>query len=70
MVESEILYTAIFDNEKTIHYFPEKLSEVNDMISEFESDETLKDIVHVYDVTSKNCEVYNDVANEHLLITC
>ena len=70
LVESEILYTAIFDNEKTIHYFPEKLSEVNDMISEFESDETLKDIVHVYDVTSKNCEVYNDVANEHLLITC
>ena len=69
LVEAEILYTAVFHGEKTLHYSPEKLAESKDMIEEFEPTEVLKDIVHIYDVSDKKCEVFNDVANEHLLIT-
>lgn len=70
LVEAEILYTAVFDNEKTIHFYPDKLENTKDIISDFEQGTILADIVHVYDVSDRECEVYNDVANEHLLITC
>ncbi len=69
LVEAEILYTAVFHDEKTIHYVPDKLSDSKDMINEFEHSEVLDGIVHIYDVSDRHCEVYNDVANEHLLIT-
>ncbi len=69
LVEAQILYTAVFSNEKTIHFCPEKLASSKDIVSEFEPSETIRGIVHVYDVGSRSCEVYNDIANEHLLIT-
>ena len=70
LVEAEILYTAVFHNEKTIHFSPEMLASQPDLVSEFTTEAGLSDIVHVYDVSNRKCEVYNDVANEHLLITC
>ena len=70
LVEAQIMYTAVFSGEKTIHFSPDKLSSSKDIVSEFESSETVRDIVHVYDVSNRSCEVYNDIANEHLLITC
>ncbi len=69
LVEAEILYTAIFDSEKTIHFSPEKLSSSKDIVTEFEQNDMLTEIVHVYDVSDRKCEVFNDVANEHLMIT-
>jgi hypothetical protein len=69
LVEAEILYTAVFHNDKTIHYYPEKMSSAKDIVEEFEQKESLTDIVHVYDFTDKKPYVYNDVANEHLMIT-
>ena len=69
LVEAQILYTAVFHNDKTIRYSPQKLADCPDLIREFETTEELSDIVHVYDVSQKNCEVYDDVAGEHLLIT-
>ncbi len=70
LVEAEILYTAAFENEKTIHFSPEKLGTSKDIVLEFETSEMLADIVHVYDVSGRKCMVYNDVTNEHLMITC
>ena len=70
LVEAEILYTAVFNSAKTVHFHPEKLDSSPDMISEFGEDPALSDIVHVFDVSGRNCRVYNDIANEHLLITC
>jgi hypothetical protein len=70
LVEAEILYTAIFCNEKTLHFDMEKIGSCRDVVTEFEQDERLTDIVHVYDVTERDCRVYNDMASEHLLITC
>ncbi len=70
LVEAEILYTAIFHSEKTIRFAPEKLKSMPDLVSQFEPGADLAEIVHVYDVSGRSCEVYNDIANEHLLITC
>ena len=70
LVEAEILYTAVFNNAKTIHFHPDKLQRCPDVISDFDCAENLSDIVHVYDVSGINCKVYNDIANEHLVITC
>ncbi len=69
LVEAQILYTAIFHNDKTIHYKPEMLEECRDIVGEFDAEGELLDIVHVYDVKDKKCEVYHDISNEHLLIT-
>ncbi len=69
LVEAEILYTAVFRSEKTIHFAPEKLKNCPDLVGQFEHGPALSDIIHVYDVSAMRCEVYNDVANEHLLIT-
>ena len=70
LVEANILYTAMFNNDKTIHYHPDKLKSSPDIIDQFEARESLREIVHVYDVSSRDFRIYNDVANEHLLITC
>ena len=70
LVEAEILYTAVFNNAKTIHFHPDKLQRCPDVISDFDGAENLSDIIHVYDVSGINCKVYNDIANEHLVITC
>ena len=70
LVEAEILYTAIFQGEKTKHYSPEKLENSKDVIDEFDYSKVLDGVVHVYDVSDQKCEIYNDIAGEHLLITC
>ncbi len=70
LVEAEILYTAVFRNEKTIHFNIEKITDAQDLAAQFAQGENLADIVHVYDVRDRQCEVFNDLANEHLLITC
>jgi hypothetical protein len=70
LVEAQILYTAVFRNEKTICYAPEMLEAFPDLVSDFSQEGSLSDIVHVYDVSGGNVTVYHDVAEEHLLITC
>ena len=69
LVEAEILYTAVFSDPKTIHYAPEKLKNCPDIVGQFERGRELEGIIHVYDVSGRGCEVYNDVADGHLLIT-
>lgn len=69
LVEAEILYTAVFRNEKTLHFAPEKLKELPNMLAEIGEDSGLLDIVRVCDVSRRKCEVYKDVKEEHLLIT-
>ena len=70
LVEAEILYTAVFNSEKTIRFQPDKLEGSPDLVAQFEHGTELSGIVHVYDVSGRKCEVFHDVANERLLITC
>nr|MCR5618032.1 PEP/pyruvate-binding domain-containing protein [Clostridiales bacterium] len=69
LVEAEILYTAVFNNPKTVHFHPEKLLSSPDIIGDFEGGSELSDIIHVFDMSGRNCKVYNDIADEHLVIT-
>ncbi len=39
-------------------------------MNELNYSDVLEGVVHIYDVSDRKCEVYNDVASEHLLITC
>ncbi len=70
LVEAQILYTAIFTDGRTIHFNPGYLDSCKDMSDKFEATKNIRDIVHVYDTSGMHCEIYNDIANEHLLITC
>ena len=70
LVEAQILYTAVFNNPGTIRFDPDILCGYPDLTGSFEDAGTLADIVHVYDVSGAQSRVYNDIANEHLVITC
>ncbi|MBQ1376188.1 MAG: phosphoenolpyruvate synthase, partial [Clostridia bacterium] len=69
LVEAEILYTAVFNNEKTLHFAPEKLRELKSILGEIDEESGLEEIVAVYDVSGCGCRLFNDIKNEHLLIT-
>ncbi|MDO4490121.1 MAG: PEP/pyruvate-binding domain-containing protein [Lachnospiraceae bacterium] len=68
LVEAEILYTAVFDNEKTVHYAPERLQACPDLVSTYTEDPELQSIVHVYDMRGSGCELYNDLERERLVL--
>ena len=68
LVEAEILYTAVFRNEKTLHFSPGLLSSCRNIIGEFADDSIMRDIIGVYDVSGEECMLYNDLKNEHLMI--
>ncbi|MBQ7201150.1 MAG: phosphoenolpyruvate synthase [Eubacterium sp.] len=69
LVEADILYTAVFANEKTIRFAPELLSGVRDISSEFDEEKQLEGIIKVYDVSGCDCSLYYDLKQEHLLVT-
>ena len=69
LVEADILYTAVFANEKTIRFEPELLSGTQDISSEFDEEGSLDGIVKVYDVSGCDCSLYHDLKQEHLLVT-
>ena len=68
LVESGILYNAIFENEKTISFHPERLADCRDAFEELVKDgEGLEEIVRVYDVSDKDVWLTNDLKTEHIL---
>ena len=69
LVEANILYTAVFRNEHTIHYSPEMLKKSRDISGEFDGGLELADIVRVCDVSGCDCRLYHDLKQEQLLVT-
>ena len=70
LVEAQILYTAVFlDNNKTMRFCPEMLEMYPDLTDTFSDDPKINGIVHVYDVSGKGLKVYNDITDEHLVIS-
>ena len=69
LVESQILYTAVFPGEKTIHYAPEKLKERENLISGMSGGEGLEDVIYMVDTSGSGCMLYHDLADEHLVLT-
>lgn len=72
LVEAEILYTAIFENKKTIHFRPELLKTCPDLIENFsdagKNQKIINTVISVYDVSGSDCRLYHDLHDEHMLL--
>ncbi len=68
LVEADILYAAVFENEKTRHFHPEQLFSFPDLVTEYGEDgKKYAGIVHICDVSGAGCMLYPDMKEEHLL---
>ncbi|MCR5717102.1 MAG: PEP/pyruvate-binding domain-containing protein [Lachnospiraceae bacterium] len=68
LVEAEILYAAVFSDDRTKCYAPEKLKQYRNITAQFDASDAMGEIVQVYEMSGQGCEVYNDIAGERLLI--
>lgn len=68
LVEGDILYAAVFENEKTLVFTPERLKEMENLLTDFyPAGEELTEILGIYLVTDRESYVYHDMKAEHLL---
>ncbi|WP_026527295.1 PEP/pyruvate-binding domain-containing protein [Butyrivibrio sp. VCD2006] len=68
LVESGILYNAIFENEKTVRFNPDILLDSRNLFADPESEyHALKDIIAAYAVSSDNIYIYHDMNQERTL---
>ncbi|MBO4653037.1 MAG: phosphoenolpyruvate synthase [Lachnospiraceae bacterium] len=68
LVESGILYNAIFESEKTISFRPESLAESRNIFRDIvKNGEGLEEIVYIYDVADRGMVLCNDMKSEHIL---
>ena len=69
LVEADILYGAVFENAKTLSFAPGMIQNLPNLLTGFYLDgEAFTDIVGIYSVADKNCYVYHDMKEEHLLV--
>lgn len=69
LVEAGILYTAVFEKESTIAFFPDLLKEFADVtngVTELADD--IKGVLRVYDTSKDHLTLYYDLGEEHLLV--
>ena len=68
LVESGILYNAIFENEKTKVFNMELLAGCKNILEEFdEKYEKLRDIIRIYDVSEMGFMLCNDMKKERII---
>jgi hypothetical protein len=68
LVESGILYNAIFENDKTKIFNVELLKDCKNILEEFDSKyEKLKDIIRIYDVSDMGFMLCNDMKKERII---
>ena len=68
LVEAQILYMAVFPGEKTLQFRPELLQETENVVSGIPGGKALDGVVCLADVSSRNCKLYHDLAEEHILL--
>lgn len=68
LVESGILYNAIFENDKTKIFNVELLKECKNILEEFDSKyDSLKEIIRIYDVSNMGFMLCNDMKKERII---
>ena len=68
LVESGILYNAIFENDKTKIFNMELLKDCKNILEEFDAKfENLKDIIRIYDVSDMGFMLCNDMKKERII---
>ncbi len=69
LVEAQILYTAVFENEQTKQYHPEMLQAFPNRFADWFPDlAKLEKVIRICDVSDQECRVYNDLAHEKLAV--
>ena len=68
LVEAQILYMAVFPGNKTVHFRPDLLKQAPDLISGIPGGQELQGVVCLADVSGRNCELYHDLTQEHILL--
>ncbi len=72
LVESGILYTAVFETESTVHFASDLAVQSKNSLTEYVDHEEdaagLSDIVHVWDTTGTGLTLYYDMSQEHLMV--
>ncbi len=70
LVEAKILYTAVFENSKTVCFRPEMLKRRENHLEEIvPGSEALKDIMGVYLFADGTCHMYHDMHQERFVCT-
>ena len=69
LVEADILYTAVFANEKTIKFAPDKLFGCENTVETLTGAEGVSDIVKVFDLSGAECTLFYDLEENHMLLT-
>ena len=67
LVEAQILYMAIFSNEKTRHYRPEMIRVLPSIIASVPGGGNHQDVIRLVDVSGR-CRLYFDLTDGHALI--
>ena len=67
-MEAQILYMAMFPGNRTIHFRPELLDRLPNIIPEIPGGAEHRDTVCLADVSGRTCELYHDLAKEHILL--
>ena len=71
LVEADILYTAVFEDERTLQYHPEYLRQLPNLIGEILPEQNrsgLEQIVRICDVSGCGCRVIHDLHRERLVV--
>lgn len=69
LVESDILYTAVFEKDSTICFCPQMLGRYPETTAEITHlPEEIRGILRVYETEGKGLRLYYDMKEEHLLV--
>ncbi len=70
LVENEILYMAVFEDERTSCYKPETISCLENKISSIDEElASLKHVMGLFEMEEGRCMLYHDLYEEHLVVT-
>lgn len=68
LVEAGITYAAIFENEKTLIFEPEKIKQMENHLADFYPEgEGIMDVIGIYSVSERESYVYHDMKDEHII---
>ena len=72
LVEAEILYTAVFSDNRTKFFDPEKFKEFPEISPDFYKEEDIlshEGIISIYDTGEKGCILFHDLEQSRLVLT-
>ena len=67
LVEADILYGAVFEDERRVHFHPEYLKSLPNDILQIVPDAD-SSVIGYYDMSTLSCRLVNDMKAEHLLL--